>query len=119
MESLMHTGFVALNRLSVVVLASALLGLAGCSGSSIGGSNPAAVALVGNKAPGANLRGSAHGGQQPIVGANVYLFAANTMGHGASSVSLLASGGNATLDTSGGATDGDYYVTTDQNGDFS
>ena len=35
------------------------------------------------------------------------------------SVSLLTSAGNTTLDSSGGATNGDYYVTTDVSGSFS
>ena len=53
---------------------------------------------------GAALHGRVHGGQQPIVGASVYLYAANTTGYGNASVSLLKSPG---------------YVTTDGNGDFS
>jgi len=73
------------------------------------------------------IRGMVRGGQQPIVGANVYLFAANAgvftpnaNGYGNASVSLLTSvPGSTTLDTSGGATNGDYYVTTDSNGNFS
>jgi hypothetical protein len=64
------------------------------------------------------MKGSVHGGQQPIVGAHVYLFAANTTGYGNASVSLLTSAGNTALDTSGGATDGDYYVTTGAGGGF-
>jgi hypothetical protein len=35
------------------------------------------------------IHGSVHGGQQPIVGAEVYLLAANTTGYGHPSVSLL------------------------------
>ena len=62
--------------------------------------------------PGVKLSGSVHGGQQPIVGAHIYLFAANTTGYGQPSVSLL----NATvtgLSDSIGA-----YVTTDAQGAF-
>lgn len=40
---------------------------------------------------GAFLRGSIHGGQQPVVGAHVYLFEANGNGYGGASVSLLSS----------------------------
>jgi hypothetical protein len=32
--------------------------------------------------PAVKLSGSVHGGQQPIVGAHVYLFAANNTGYG-------------------------------------
>jgi hypothetical protein len=55
------------------------------------------------------------------VGAHVYLFAANTTGYGGNgiaasssnaSVSLLTNTAGTTLDTSGGATNGDYYVGT-------
>jgi streptogramin lyase len=66
--------------------------------------------------PGVAISGIVHGGQGPIVGAHVYLFAANagvltpnTNGYGNASKSLLTSG---TLDSSGGPTNGDYYVTT-------
>jgi hypothetical protein len=51
-----------------------------------------------------------HGGQNPISGARVYLYAANTTGYGAASVSLLTSG---TKDSNG-----NYYVTTDSGGNF-
>jgi hypothetical protein len=68
------------------------------------------------------IQGRVMGGQSPITGANVYLFAANTAGYGGAgiaassnnkSVSLLNNiPGTTTLDTSGGATNGDYYVTS-------
>jgi hypothetical protein len=38
---------------------------------------------------GAALVGTVHGGRQPIIGAHVYLLAANTTGYGSASVSLL------------------------------
>jgi len=66
------------------------------------------------------------GGQQAIVGARVYLFAANAgvftpnaTGYGNASVPLLTSQAGTTLDTSGGATSGDYYATTGTGGAFS
>jgi hypothetical protein len=65
-----------------------------------------------NSAAGIHLRGNIHGGQQPIVGAHVYLFAAGTTGYGAASTSLLSSG------TVGSDSLG-QYVTTDANGAFS
>jgi hypothetical protein len=76
--------------------------------------------------PGLAINGSVHGGQQPIVGAKVYLLAANAgvftpnaSGYGNASVSLLTSGTGRTLDTSGGPTNGFYYVTTGTGGAFS
>ena len=54
----------------------------------------------------------AHGGQQPIVGAHVYLFAFKTTGPGSAPISLLH-GSGVTTDSSGNG-----YVTTDTNGDF-
>ena len=73
------------------------------------------------------ISGRVRGGQQPIVGAQVYLFAANagvftpnTNGYGNASLSLLKSVvGQTTQDTIGGPTNGDYYVTTDSSGNFS
>jgi streptogramin lyase len=65
------------------------------------------------------IQGVVHGGQNAIVGAHVYLFAANTTGYGNASLSLLTSGTGRTLDSSGGATNGDYYVTTGSGGAFS
>ena len=68
---------------------------------------------------GSAIQGKVHGGQQPVVGAHVYLLAANTTGYGNASVSLLTSGTGRTQDTSGGATNGFYYVTTASDGSFS
>jgi len=70
--------------------------------------------------PGLAIHGSVHGGEQPIVGSQVYLLAAGATGYGTISQSLLTSvPGSTTLDTSGGSTDGFYYVTSDSDGDFS
>jgi hypothetical protein len=63
--------------------------------------------------PGSPIVGNVHGGDLPIVGAHIYLFAANTAGYGAPSVSMLnpAQPGVA-FDATG------YYVLTDANGFF-
>src|ERR1035441_8475271 len=58
------------------------------------------------------IHGSVHGGQQPIVGAEVYLLAANTTGYGKPSVSLL----NAT--STGYSSSLGAYVPTAANGSF-
>lgn len=65
------------------------------------------------------IQGRAFGGQQPINGGHVYMFAANTSGYGAASLSMLTAGTGRTLDTGSGPTNGDYYVTTASDGTFS
>ncbi len=59
------------------------------------------------------LGGRILGGQQPVVGAHVYLFAAGTTGYGGASTSLLSSALTGHSDAVGG------YVLTDVNGSFS
>ena len=87
--------------------------LSGC------GVMPVATTSTNGSLAGAAMQGSVHGGQQPIVGAQVYLLAANTTGYGNASLSLLTSGTGRTLDSSGGPTNGDYYVTSGSGGAFS
>jgi hypothetical protein len=81
--------------------------LAGCS------VMPVATTKTDSPQSGAAMQGRVHGGQQPIVGAHVYLYAANNTGYGKASVSLLTSATGNPADGSG-----NYYVTTDANGDF-
>jgi len=76
------------------------LALGGCS-SHVGGlmaSNP----VTGQAVTGPTIRGKVHGGNNPITGASVYLYAVATTGYGTESTSLLTS-----------------PVTTDSNGNFS
>jgi PKD repeat protein len=56
--------------------------------------------------------GRVYGGQQPITGAHVYLFAANTTGYGQASVSLLSAAATGTSDAVGA------YVLTGPDGGF-
>lgn len=93
----MRLAFAALSLSSVLV---------GCSGNSTG---PDPLAM----APGGTLRGTLRGGQQPIVGAHVYLFAAGTGGYGTASVSLLNSSATGHSDATGA------YALTDGSGNFS
>jgi hypothetical protein len=75
------------------------------------------------------LTGTVHGGQNPITGANVYLFAANTTGYGGPGLAASSSNASVSLLTSAVFTNnplnsgedgnGNYYVTTDVNGNFS
>ena len=109
----------------LVVLACGLLGLAGCSGGAFSAANPAAGAEV----SGVKLTGTVHGGQSPIVGSQVYLFAANTTGYGGTGLAASSSNASVSLLTSAVLTNnpsnsgidgsGRYYVTSDPNGNFS
>ena len=93
-----------------IVLGSCVLILSGCSG--VPGTSP--TQTTGSSVPGAPLHGMVHGGQQPIVGAHVYLYAANTTGYGNASVSLLQNKGGTVEDGSG-----NYYYPTQSGGVFS
>jgi len=97
-------------RYSLAILAT-LGGLifSGCSGAPVLKSPPSSHPISGLA-----LHGKVHGGQNPIAGASVYLYAANITGYGNASVSLLTSGANTTRDGNG-----NYYVTTDSAGNFS
>lgn len=80
--------------LSAIVGLGGMLMLAGC-GEVPGASGPLR---------GAAMQGSVHGGQQPISGSQVYLYAAGTTGYGKGATSLLNAPG---------------YVLTDATGSFS
>jgi hypothetical protein len=67
----------------------------------------APIETAANPGSAALLQGTVHGGQNPIVGASVYLYAANVTGYGNASVSLLNN--PVTTNASGGFTiTGDY-----------
>jgi streptogramin lyase len=61
-----------------------------------------------------NISGIVHGGQSPIVGAHVYVYAVGTTGYLSAAKSLLTAGSTTTVDGSG-----NYYVTTNSGGGFS
>ena len=88
---------------------SCALGISGCVGTPKVNRTNAPVSTV----RGTGLSGVVNGGQQPIAGASVYLYAANTTGAGSTSISLLTSAGGTTVDGSG-----NYYVTTNAGGVF-
>ncbi|MDR3750393.1 MAG: NHL repeat-containing protein [Terracidiphilus sp.] len=79
--------------------------VSGCGGSATPSTTGAA---------GVALSGIVHGGQQPVAGAKVYLYAAGSAGYGSAAKSLL------NTSTSGVDTDGNGkgYVTTDTSGSF-
>jgi streptogramin lyase len=98
-------------RISIVtaILATLTAGLlAGCSASFA--PNP----VQDDQVPIGNIQGTLHGGQQPVAGASIYLYAAGTTGYKTSATSLLKSASNTYEDGSG-----NFYVMTDANGNFS
>jgi len=95
------------NSWPIVAISCALL-LAGCSGV------PVTAPIVTNPQQGVALRGIVHGGQQPIVGARVYLYGTTTNGYGSASKSLLGNFAGTVKDANG-----NYYVTTVTGGAFS
>jgi streptogramin lyase len=69
---------------------------------------------------GATIHGVAHGGQQPVSGAKIYLLAANTSGYGGNGVAASAANASLSLLTSGSGTDAlGTYVLTGADGSFS
>jgi streptogramin lyase len=94
---------VSLELLMLLCLCAGLI--AGCGGTS--------TPLIGTS-QGAALHGMVHGGQQPVTGAKVYLYAAGTTGYNSAATSLL----NKSI--SGVSTDGsgNGYVATDSSGSF-
>lgn len=105
-----------MRALCAFLLSSVALLLSACAGM------PVPTTSGTDSAPGTVLHGSVYGGQNPIVGAHVYLYAINNAGYGGAgiapsttnaSVSLLQSAANTTEDTNG-----KYYVTTDKYGSF-
>lgn len=93
-----------------IVVVTCVVFLSGCSG--MPGTTP--IQTTAGSVPGAALQGMVHGGQQPIVGAKVYLYAANTTGYGNAAVSLLESAGGTVSDGNG-----NYYYPTQSGGNFS
>jgi len=68
-----------LRAFTPLCLAVVLL-LSGCGFTTTESSSPS---------PGLDIAGNVHGGQQPVVGAHVFLFAAGTGGYGNQVTSLL------------------------------
>ena len=98
--------------LLMVAVSTAALSLAGCSlGHDV--SAPAAVPTTPPKQA-AVSNGTVHGGQQPVTGSAIYLFAAGASGYGGPSTSLLnPSVAGVSVDTSNNG-----YVLTDGTGSF-
>ena len=114
-ESTSRTLFMTVSRslalFATVALALGLIVLAGCSAGMPRNSITPVVA-----APSAfhAFNGVVHGGQSPITGANIYLFAVGASGYGSASTSLLTSATGNPADSNG-----NYYVQTNDSGGFS
>jgi hypothetical protein len=93
---------------TLALIASSALLLSGCSTVQVA----TTTQTPGGATPNKTLSGKVHGGQQPVAGASVYLFAAGTGGNGNGSISLLTTG-------AGKDTFNNYYVTTASDGTFS
>ena len=104
--------------LCAIPLLSCAVVLSGCTGMPV----TTTTSTQTNQEQGAALQGRVHGGQQPIVGASVYLYAAGTGGYGGNGIPATTSNASASLLTSASNTTKDsnnnYYVTTDSNGNF-
>lgn len=93
------------------------LALSGCSSNSTGlltthDSEPPVAGVA--------MQGKVHGGQNPISGAAVYLYAANTTGNAGPGISGTTSNASISLLTSGTLDgNGNYYATTGSDGSFS
>ena len=101
---------IRLNFPVVKVLGASLAAglMSGCSANFL----PSAVQP--HETPIGNIQGSVHGGQAPVTGAHIYLYAAGTGGYGTGATSLIRSTApNAFEDGNG-----NYYVVTDGNGNF-
>lgn len=104
-------------RATFPLLSCAAVLLSGCNLQSTGN-------LVGPQ-----VQGGVHGGQQPIAGAHVYLFAAGTGGYGGKGITSATGNSSTSLLTnsvltnnsgqSGKDSNNNYYVTTDSSGSFS
>jgi hypothetical protein len=92
------------------------LALCGCGGAARLAPTQAASNPVGGTA----ISGKVHGGQNPISGASVYLYASNTTGYGGPGETASSSNESISLLTSGTKDgNGNYYVSTGSDGSFS
>ena len=101
----------SLSYVPAVALLASAVALAGCSTSFAPADTPAQSSL-------GEINGTSFGGRQPISGGHIYAYAAGTTGYGSASVSLLtatsAPGYTNQMDANG-----NYYVPTTANGNFS
>jgi streptogramin lyase len=99
-----------IHRLSLPVTVSlvgliGVLGLSGCSSNFGDSANVASQTAM-------SIKGIVHGGQQGLVGAHVYMFAAGVDTYGEASTSLLTAGPTTSSDGT------NFFTTTDGGGNF-
>ena len=107
--TLPHTEFPM--RLAALILLAPFV-LTGCSTSF--NATPSGPLTTGSSSA---MKGSLYGGQQAIVNAHVYMFAADTLAYGNASDSLILSDSTDAYPSTAD-TNGNYYVSTDSNGTF-
>src|SRR5215472_16510748 len=88
---------------SLPLCLSAALLMSGCSISF----DPTKSPVTAEKVPIGEINGTVHGGQAPVTGAQIYLFAAGTGGYGTASTSLITSGKPGVTCNPGGTLRGD------------
>jgi hypothetical protein len=99
-----------------LLLASSSMLIAGCSVASIATKAPLSSPIsTPTPAKVGAIKGVVHGGNQPIVGAKVYMYAVTIGAYSQASTSLM----QATSNTQNDGVGDPYYVLTDSKGDFS
>ncbi len=93
-------------RLTLAAASAALAALTGCAGFTT--VEPSQVA----PSFGSAMTGSVHGGQQPVTGSHVHLYAVGNTGYGSASTNIITNAGATGSDTYGN------YVVTDASGNF-
>jgi hypothetical protein len=105
------------NRFSAPLLLSSVFLLAGCDIANVRSSSTPLASTFGS------IQGRVHGGQQPVAGSHVYLYAIGTAGNGGKDIATSASNASISLLGSTGGnvrSDGtNYFVNTDAGGNFS
>ncbi len=96
----------SIKSFGLAAASATLFAALGCSGFVSTAVDPVVAADV-------PVRGTVHGGQQPVTGSHLYLYAVGTGGYGSAATSILKAQTGATKDASG-----NYYVTTDSGGNF-
>jgi len=100
---------------STLALLIACAAILGCAGMPVVAPSNNATASTGGSA----LQGKVHGGQNPVAGAHVYLYAVNVTGYAGPGIPASSSNAAQSLLTTGSGTDSlGTYVTTDSGGNF-
>ena len=110
----MRTNYSTFSLVASLVGVAGVLMLSGCSANFGGVSNSTTETAI-------HIQGSVHGGQQPLVGAHVYMYAGAIYAYGGNGIPTSSNNASTSLLTPAtGNTDsnGHHYVITDAQGDF-